>query len=492
MTVSLRTRLLSGITISIALLLGVFSLILYAVTRHNMIQHFDDSLLSTAKLLSAVVEEEGPDTGDEGREHHDANDDPNEPDTGIEFEFDVRMTPAFNQPNGGAYYQFWNHDQSVVIRSPSLGQRDLPYFGQTSDTPVCQPCVLPDNGPGRVIGYRFIPRSREAHPAQGSPFVLVLGRDASDLQAFLRSFQCLLLACSALVVCLSIGVTFTVTRRGLHPVHVLAQEIQSIDEQILEQSFASDAYPIELLPICECLHGLMDRIKESFKRERRFNADIAHELRTPLAGIQSTLEVCLSRPREALEYQRALKGCLAITESMSRMVGILLKLSRLDAQQVSLAVQRIGLKHLIDGHWPSFTGQAMARGIVFENHINEDVACASDRDHLDMIVSNILENAVQYCDEGGRVWVRAESSGDSIRLFLSNTGCDLSPEDAGRVFDFFWRQDKSRTDVGQHLGIGLSVVQKVARALGMRVEVVIDPAGIFTVQLDFFQHAAEC
>ena len=80
-------------------------------------------------------------------------------------------------------------------------------------------------------------------------FVLVLGRDASDLQAFLSSFQWLLLGCSALVVCLSIGVTFVVTRTGLQPVHALAQEIESIDEQILDQSFASDGYPGELLPV---------------------------------------------------------------------------------------------------------------------------------------------------------------------------------------------------------------------------------------------------
>jgi len=485
MTVSLRTRLLSGITISIAALLGVFSLILYGFTRHTMIRHFDDSLLSTAKLLSAVVEDEGLDIGDEGREHHDADDDPKEADKGIEFEFDVRMTPAFNRPNGGAYYQFWNQDQGVVIRSPSLGQRDLPYFGQASDTPVCRSCVLPDDRPGRVISYRFIPRSKETNPTQGSAFVLAVARDARDLQAFLSSFQWLLVGCSALVICLSIGVTVIVTRTGLHPVHALAREIESIDTQILDHAFSSDAYPRELFPIYECLHGLMERIKASFTRERRFNADIAHELRTPLAGIQSTIEVCLFRPREASEYQQALQDCLSITQSMGRMVDILLKLSRLDAQQVSFAVQDIDLKPMIDDHWLSFADQASKRSIVFENHIDETMTCSSDRDHLAMIVSNLLENAVQYCDDGGRIWVYAEQSADANKLLLSNTGCDLSPEDGERVFDFFWRQDSSRTDAGQHLGIGLSVVKKVARALGMKVKVVIDTQAVFTVQLEF-------
>lgn len=485
MILSLRARLLSGIIISIALLLSVFSLILYGVTRHNMIRSFDDSLLATAKLLSAVLEDESLDMGDEDREHHDADDDPNEANVGFEFEFDVRMTPAFNRPHGGAYYQFWNHDQSVIIRSPSLGQRDLPYSGQTSDTPVCRPCVLPDDRPGRMISYRFTPRTKEDRPVLGHAFALALARDASELQAFLRSFQWLLFGCSALVVCLSIGVTVMVTRKGLHPVHALAQEIESVDTQILQHVFSSDAYPRELYPICACLNALVDRIRDSFTRERRFNADIAHELRTPLAGIQSTIEVCLCRSREAPEYQQALQSCLAITETMGRMVDILLKLSRLDAQQITFTVQRIDLKRLIEDHWQSFRDQALQRGIVFENLVDAAVTCASDRDHLGMIISNILDNAAAYCDDGGRIWVRTERSAGANKLLLSNTGCQVSPEDAEHVFDFFWRQDESRTDAGQHLGIGLSVVQRVARALGLQVEVVLAPQGVFTIQLEF-------
>ena len=190
MTISLRTRLLLGVIISTALLLGIFCIILYTVTRSTLIRQFDNSLLSTAKMLSAVVGneffEENHEREHEGEKEHDGNQSNSE----LEFEFDVRMTPEFNNLNGGGYYQFWNHDRSLVVRSPSLDQTDLPYFGNESSTDMYRQCLLPDDKPGRAVSYGFFPRTEDGNHTQDSHLIVVVGRDASQLYDFLGFFRC--------------------------------------------------------------------------------------------------------------------------------------------------------------------------------------------------------------------------------------------------------------------------------------------------------------
>ena len=520
MTISLRTRLLSGVILGMAVLLALFCTIIYSLTSRTLVRHFDDSLLATARLLSAFIEdrgfvpqkesnEEAPETSDEesANESNDASadesdvrtpdemndetaEDPSEEEADqerlerdLELEFNVRMTPEFANLYGGAYYQFWTLDRNKVIRSPSLGQADLPDFEDESDNPFYGDCSLPGAKPGRAIRIRFIPRSEEDNSAVENTLTLVVARESSELVGFIAFFRWLLINSSVGIVVLSAVVGLLVSGAGLRPIRVLAGTIRTVNEQTLEQTFPAEVYPVELHPICDCLNALLQRIRFSFERERRFNADVAHELRTPLAGIQTTLEVTLARRRDPEEYQQALRDCLAIARSMQKMVDTLLSLSRLDAQKLTIRRQTIPLRALVESRWRVFADKAFDRGLNFDNRIGEDLSCACDPDHLSMFFSNIFDNAVDYADEGGRIWVGAESAADSTVLTISNTGCTLAPDSAERVFDAFWRQDASRTGTGNHCGIGLAVVRKIADALGISVLVTVEPGGIFTLVL---------
>ena len=484
MIVSLRTRLLMGVIVSTTLLLGIFCVIVYVITRNTLTDQFDESLLSTAKMLSAVVESEIEDEHQES--DHEGESEHNERRTyhQLELEFDVRMLPEFNNLNGGSYYQFWDQGRTLTVRSPSLGNGNLPFFEDESSSHLYQRCSLPDDKPGRVVSYRFAPRTDEESHEQNSSFIIVVARDASDFYDFMGFFRWLLLNSSIVIVVLSGFVAVKVTRIGLNPVHTLADEIESIDEELLGQSFTPDAYPVELVPICDRLNSLMKRIKGSFQRERRFNADVAHELRTPLAGIQSTIEVCLTRSREPDEYQNALEDCLAISKTMNRLVSTLLALSQLETQQIDFEPRTIHLKERVEKIWQNFANKAHDKKLGFENMIDDSVVCVTDTDHLSMILSNILENATEYCNEQGRIYVKTLQRDDTVMLILSNTGCNLKPADAEHVFDFFWRADMARTNTGAHCGIGLALVRKVATLLGIKVKVEIEQDSIFSVILE--------
>ena len=111
------------------------------------------------------------------------------------------------------------------------------------------------------------------------------------------------------------------------------------------------------------------------------------------------------------------------------------------------------------------------------------MTCQSDREYLSIVLSNLLDNAVEYTDERGRICTKGQQTDDSVQVTVSNTGCTLTDEQVGQVFDCFWRGDSSRTGTGTHCGLGLALVQRIVGALGGRAFAEVQAGGIFTVRL---------
>lgn len=448
---SLRARLLVGIVGGMVLLLVVFSAVIYTAIRRALVKQFDVSLAATAQVLAAAVELE---------------------DDELDLEFDVQKMPEFQRAERSAYYQFWRHDGTVAARSPSLGTDDLLQLEGPLGAAVFGALQMRDGRPGRAVGFKFRPGTDGSDSenyqqlAEQETLTLVVARDAGDLQYRLQFLRWLLLIVSVGAITLSLLVAAFVVRRGLRPLNSLAVEIADITEDDLAVRIGTESVPAEVAPIRKRLNDLLSRLEASFNRERRFTTDIAHELRTPLAGMRSTLEVTLKRIRDTNEYQASLSDCLTITKSMQAMVNNLLALARLDAHQMTFRCDRIQLAELVNSCWQSFSDRAVERGIVFENRLPAEMSCESDTEGLSMVLSNLLDNAVEYTNEGGQIWTAGRQADDSVEITVANTGCRLTKEEVSRVFDCFWRGDSSRTDTGVHCGLGLALVQRMVRALG--------------------------
>jgi two-component system heavy metal sensor histidine kinase CusS len=299
----------------------------------------------------------------------------------------------------------------------------------------------------------------------------------------------LLLIASAAVIALSFLIAAIIVRQGLNPLHSIAAGIAAISEDDLATRIGTTSAPAEIMPIKNRLNDLLSRIEDAFRRERRFTADVAHELRTPLAGIRSIIEVTLTRARDTDEYQRVLSECVVIVENMQTMVNNLLMIARLDACQVTFRHEHIYLVRLVNSCWRPFSEKAKEREIAFENQAPNDVTVDSDRENLSMVLSNLLNNAVEYANDAGQIWVTANYTDDSVEITVANTGCQLTNDEAAQVFDCFWRGDSSRKDTGVHCGLGLALVQRIIRALGGFTTAEVTPDGIFTIRLVLSQQA---
>ena len=465
---SLRARLLVGMISGILLLLIVFSVIIYTVVRRTLVNQFDASLAATAQILAASVEQDGDK---------------------IELELDIQKMPEFQRVEHPAYFQLWRHNGAVAVRSASLGTDDLLRLDGSLDAPVFRALQTRSGQPGRAVGFKFAPkiesrgRKRYQQSAEQQLLTLVVARDASGLQYQLRFLLWLLLLASLGTIGLSLLVAVFVVREGLSPLNLLAAEIAVIREDNLAVRVGTERMPAEMVPIKERLNELLSRLEASFNRERRFTADVAHELRTPLAGIRSSLEVTLRRTRDVNEYQASLSDCLTIARNMQAMMDNLLALARIDAHQITFRRDRIQLAKLVNSCWRPFSGRAIERSIVFENRIPGEMNCESDPNLLSIVLSNLLDNAVEYTNKEGQIWTAGRHADNSVEITVANTGCRLTDEEASQVFDCFWRGDLSRTNTGMHCGLGLALVQKIIRALGGCAAAEVTSTGIFTVRL---------
>lgn len=475
MSRSLRTRLLAGIIGGMILLLTIFSLLIYVVIRSALVKQFDSSLASVAQVLAASVE-------------IDSNE--------IEFEFDVQQMPEFLNKDNPTHYQLWDANGVVIAKSPLLGTGDLLRLEGPLNAIINGTSQDKNGRPQRAAGLTFMPRIADNEDkvdtknagnfqptANEQAIALVVARDAGDLYAQLGFLRWLLLNASIAVIVLSVVIAAIIVRKGLRPLNAIAAEIANIKEDSLTTRITAEDVPTEVVQIKNRLNELLSRLEASFNRERQFNADVAHELRTPLSGLRSTIEVTLTRTRENDEYKKVLCDCQAIVENMQTMVSNLLMLSRLDAKQISFQTEQIRLAELVNSCWQPFSEKALESQIKFENTIEAEIICQSDRQNLSIVVSNILANAIEYTDKGGQIRTAACSKDGSVEVAFSNTGCKLSAGQVSQVFDCFWRADSSRSDTGSHCGLGLALVQRLVRALGGNASAELQPGGIFVIRI---------
>ncbi|MEI7836085.1 MAG: ATP-binding protein, partial [Planctomycetota bacterium] len=382
-----------------------------------------------------------------------------------------------------AFYEFWAPDGTVLHRSPSLRGRDMPRFRCRPNRPEFYSLTLPTGRSGRAIARQFQPRPDDNEQGPRPAVTLVLAQETRELDEHLTALAWLLASAGAATMLTATLVALVAVNRGLRPVRALAADIGAIDADRLAQRVPTDAIPTELLPVGEKLNAMLTRLEAAFHRERTFTSDVAHELRTPLAGARTTFEVALSRPREAHEYAEALRDGLAALLPMQTLIQNLLTLARLDNGQAAIDRQDVDLAQLARSYWSEVAPKADARGLRLEEDLPSTLILATDRQCLLLVLRNLLDNAVAYADSGGLIRLTARPGSGGVELTIANTGCTLTPADIPRVFDRFWRGDAARTDTELHCGLGLSLVQRALAAIGGTICATLEAPATFVVRI---------
>jgi two-component system sensor histidine kinase QseC len=466
---SVRRHLLLGAAAAITVVFAALAALLYVSVRHWLVAEFDRGLLAQAESLKAATEF-----------HHGS----------VRIDFDGEQPAQFARGAHAQYFELWDSGRPVN-KSPSLGGRQLAFVAARPGRPQFEFAALPGGNAGRQIAMAFELRrepgqGQDAAAPQGavvSSLTLVVARDTFQLYAALGHLRWLLgAACgAALVLCLIL--LAWIIRRGLRPVDAIAGRIARVGKGSLSDRLELSGVPLELKPIVDRLNEMLARLEAAFSRERAFTADVAHELRTPLAGLETSLEVCASRVRQPQDYQKVIGRCLGVTRQMHAMVDSLLVLARADAGTLAISCSTFRAEAWVHESWQTCADRAAQRKLHLVRTGDMSEPICADRAKLRQVLDNLFDNAVSYADEGGRVSVHLSAEDGSMLLAVANTGSRLSQEQADHACQRFWRGDAARTEAVTHCGLGLSIAKELMKLLGGTLRVTSVERGEFVVHL---------
>ncbi len=251
-------------------------------------------------------------------------------------------------------------------------------------------------------------------------------------------------------------VLWAAIRGGLRPLSSLSRAVATREPDNLLPIDDTPA-PREVVPLIAQLNRLFARIGQSFVRERRFTADAAHELRTPIAGIKAQAQVARLATGERAR-SRALDGVIAGADRAARLVDQLLTLARLDVQR-GVALVPCSLRAIAHQAIAELAPAALERGIRLELSEGEDVLVAGMPDLLQVLIRNLVDNAVRHGTGATSVRVLVERQSERVVLSVVDDGAGIPEQARARVLERFFRAEGAG-DGGS--GLGLSIVQSIA------------------------------
>jgi two-component system heavy metal sensor histidine kinase CusS len=255
-------------------------------------------------------------------------------------------------------------------------------------------------------------------------------------------------------------------RRELRPLQQLAEQTRRISPDRLDQRLAMPGAAAELQPWIEQFNALMARLQAAVEQLDAFNADVAHEMRTPIAALMGHIEVALSRERPAGELRETMAMSLEELQMLSALIDDMLFLSNADrgarARRGAPRSLSTLARQVIEYHEVTFE----EAGVRAE--VEGEALAAVDDALVGRALSNLLSNAARYAERGSSVCVRIEKLGasDNARVVVENRGAAIDPALLPRLFDRFFRADRARSACQQHHGLGLAIVAAVARMHG--------------------------
>ena len=232
-------------------------------------------------------------------------------------------------------------------------------------------------------------------------------------------------------------------------------------------------------------------VEASFDQMRRFVADAAHELRTPLAVLRSRTEVALQRPRDAQVYERTLQDIASDSRHLGEVVDDLFMLTRADAGERPVITARVSLDDIVMDVAEAAQLIAGQKGVKVDIHEFEEALVEGDATLVRRLVTNVLDNAVKFTPRGGSVSVRVNAAHDRPTVVVEDSGIGIAPADLARIFDRFYRVDPARTLHHEHdgersgAGLGLSIARWIADVHGATIDVVSQPGAGTRVTIRF-------
>jgi heavy metal sensor kinase len=385
-----------------------------------------------------------------------------------------------------AAFVLWvKHNDKAIYQSPDWPTSLVPESFSTSDqyegpnTPKQGGPLPPPPRRGEPISAsnpalplksaQFFTRAVEGKSwrvaVMGNPYVtLILAANMDEFDSRMTGLRSTYLSTLVVVLVLVAGGAWFVARRALRPVKALTRTAERVTAHGLDQRIPAMTSDAEFNRLITVFNEMLNRLEKSFSQATRFSADASHELKTPLARLQIELEQALQNAPAGSPQQEVYSSLLEEVSRLKAIVQKLLLLSLADAGRLQLQRKPVNLTRMLEGVIEDCRLQAPH--LTVEQTLAPDVQMDADAELLEQALQNLASNAIKYNCEGGRIGFELAKEADRVFVRVANTGSGIPPEDRERIFERFYRGNKSRSGQGGGVGLGLSLSREIIRAHG--------------------------
>ena len=307
-------------------------------------------------------------------------------------------------------------------------------------------------------------------------FVLGLNADRFTVN-MARVRNAFLLALPGALILIALGGWF-LSERALRPVEALARTAEGITAKGLDQRIPTANEDAEFTRLITVFNQMLDRLESGFEQAVRFSADAAHELKTPLTILQGQLDQALQAAEPGSEQQQTLNALLEEVQRLKSIIRKLLLLSLADSGQLKLGLRPLDLSHTLEAVGEDL--EVLSPRLTVKQDITPGLWVMADSDMLKQVVQNLASNALKYNQKGGWIALRLRADDSTVRFSIANSGKGIPPENRGRIFERFFRADKSRSRKVEGFGLGLSLSREIVRAHHGDLVLEDSPPGVTT------------
>ncbi len=378
------------------------------------------------------------------------------PETPLREELDLK---ARSHSGHGWFAQIFTANKALIWQSPNTPALETVPEGRHT--------VHTSAGPVRLVQNRI-------KQPNGQILIVRVGTSLQPLQEDVGLITEMALLALGMVLLLAPLGGFWLSGRATQPLANIIQTTASLRPDNMHERLPLRQTGDELDQLAMTINGFLDRIATDMNRKRDFLANAAHELRSPLAAIRGTAEIALSHERTPEEYMAFLGDVIEECSHLTGLVNRLLLLAARDADQLALREQSVALDEVVRKSLQMFEGVAEVQGVKLCSGLIQSATVPGDEYHLRQVVNNLIDNALKFTPEGGMVQVSLDTDPreGTARLQVQDTGCGIGTTELPRIFERFYRGDKSR----QHArgrrgdGLGLSICQAIVTALDGTLE----------------------
>lgn len=366
---------------------------------------------------------------------------------------ETQVNPVFIQLN--------DMHGSVMDRSPNLKQDFLiiqgkadggHYNAELTDIPIRQ-VQLPILKDGQVKGYIIAAISSE------SAFLVIS-----------RLSEVLIISYFVIVVGLYFVSRF-LAGRSMRPIQEMTHTITHITQNNLNERVSLPKNEDEIHYLSSSFNDLLERIQKAIEKEKQFTSDASHELRTPLATLRGTLEVLIRKPRSQQEYEEKILYSLEEIDRMTATLEQLLTLARLETSAGSNAKSFVPLSRLIEESLSRFENLIAEKKLKIELNIDQSETARLPHFYSNIIIDNILNNAIKYSKEGGKIVVGVDWVDGRIVCTVRDEGIGIKEDDLVNIYDSFYRSDALGHKQIPGNGLGLAIAKKCANAIQAELKI---------------------